>query len=279
MSRRDRGHRPRDARVLRRGTEAHYEDPVYYDHAYRRRRSDVRFYADLAEDLGGPVLELGVGTGRVAFELARRGIDVVGVDRMPAMLDRARERLDTLRPKAARDRVALVRGDLRAVRLDRRFPLVLSPFNVFQHLYDRGDLERALATVRRHLRPRGRFAFDVLLPDAYFLSRDPARVYRGPSVLRPTEGRRYHYGESFQYDPVRQIQVTTMFFQGVEDETDVHVAPLAHRQFYPAELEALLHYNGFEAVERWGDFDRSPLTGSSESQILLCRRRRGYADE
>jgi len=270
--------RARDAHVLRRGTEAHYEDPAYYDHAYRSRRADVRFYADLAEAHGGPVLELGVGTGRVAFETARRGIDVIGVDRLRSMLDRAEARLRTLRPAAARKRVALVRGGIDSVRLGRRFPLVISPFNVFQHLYTRADVEAALATVRAHLRPRGRFVFDVLLPDAHFLSRSPTRLYRGRSVLRPSEGRRYHYAESFQYDPVRQIQVTNMFFQGTEDETDVLVTPLAHRQFFPAELEALLHYNGLTLVERFGDWDRGPLTGRSESQVLVCRHRPGFSE-
>ncbi|MEM9074804.1 MAG: class I SAM-dependent methyltransferase, partial [Myxococcota bacterium] len=77
---------------LRAGTDAHYEDGQYYDQVYRRRRKDVRFYADLAEARGGPVLELGCGTGRVTRAIADRGMDVVGVDRMEPMLRRARER-------------------------------------------------------------------------------------------------------------------------------------------------------------------------------------------
>ena len=70
-------HDPGD--LLERGTREHYDDAAYYDHAYKRRRDDVDFYRGTARRLGGPVLELGVGTGRVALELARDGHTVVGV--------------------------------------------------------------------------------------------------------------------------------------------------------------------------------------------------------
>jgi SAM-dependent methyltransferase len=260
--------------TLRAGTDAHYRDARYYDHFYRRRKEDVRFYVDLAERVGGPVLELGVGTGRVALAIARAGIPVVGVDRMAPMLARAAERLDR-EPKAVRARVELRKGDLLRLRLARRFPLVISPFNVFMHLYTRRDVEQALATVRHHLRPRGRFAFDVLMPEASDLARNPAKVYRGGQVTDPTTKRRYHYGENFQYDPVRQVQLITMAFQAKDDPTDLTVTPLAHRQFFPEELEALLHYNGLAIESRFGDFERGRLTGASESQIIIARKGRG----
>lgn len=261
--------------VLRVGTEAHYRDAVYYDHAYKRRRHDVELYADLAAKhaRGGAVLELGVGTGRVAIAIAERGVGVVGVDRMPEMLARAAERIAKL-PAKTRERIELVRGDIRAVRLGRRFPLVISPFNVFMHLYERRDVERALETVHAHLAPGGRFVFDVLMPYAANLARDPMRLYKGRPIKSPTTGRRYHYGESFDYDAVRQVQLITMTFRDTSDEHDFFVTPLAHRQFFPAELEALLHYNGFRVERRYGDFDRSPLTAESESQVLVTRSAR-----
>ena len=258
--------------TLRAGTEAHYRDARYYDHFYRRRKEDVRYYAELAEERGGPVLELGAGTGRVAIAIARRGVDVVGVDRMDAMLARARERL-AKEPARVRERVELRRGDILRLRLRRRFPLVISPFNVFMHFYDRPQIEKALATVRRHLAPRGRFAFDVLLPDARNLSLNPTKIYKGGVVTDPTTRTKYHYGENFQYDPVRQVQLIGMAFQAVDDPKDMALTPLAHRQFFPAELEALLHYNGFEMESRCGDFEGGPLTGDSDSQVIVARAR------
>src|SRR6185295_11400904 len=101
---------------------------------YRRRTQDVRFYVETALRYGGPVLELGVGTGRVAFALAQAGVEVLGVDAMPSMLAHARARGARL-PRAVRARVELRRGDMRALRLGRRFPLVIAPFNAFTHVY------------------------------------------------------------------------------------------------------------------------------------------------
>ncbi|MBW2161849.1 MAG: class I SAM-dependent methyltransferase [Deltaproteobacteria bacterium] len=125
------------------GSEAHYEDGRYYDQAYRRRRHDVRFYTGLAVESGGPVLELGAGTGRVALAIAKAGIDVVGIEPMEPMLEQARERLARL-SRAARDRVELRKGDVERLRLRRKFPLVIAPFNVWMHLYAREDIERSL---------------------------------------------------------------------------------------------------------------------------------------
>lgn len=262
------------AAALEAGTEGHYVDGALYDHAYRTRRADQRFYVALAQDKEAhSILELGVGTGRVAIALAKDGREVVGVDRMPPMLDRLRDRL-ARESRAVRARVTLKLGDLRSVRVKRRFPLVIAPFNVFMHLYERVDVERALATCRVHLAPRGLLAFDVLLPNTRGLVRDPDRFYKGSTVMDPTSRRRYAYSEAFEYDALAQTQMVTSAFKDVADPRLTFVRPLAHRQFFPAELEALLHYNGWKIEARYGDFVRTPLDAWSESQVILARPRR-----
>ncbi len=254
------------------GAEGNYLDGRYYDHVYRRRRTDVRFYADVAEEHGGPVLELGVGTGRVARELARRGIEVVGVDLVPEMLEQAEARL-AKEPRRVRDKLTLMQGDLTEVRLDRRFPLVIAPFNVFMHLYERTEWEQALRTVGAHLEEGGTLVFDVLMPYPAELARDPDKVYRCRPITHTSDGRRYRYGESFEYDPVTQIELITMTFDRENEPESFFITPLSQRQVYPAELEALLHYNGFTTIERYGDFDRSPFGRESESQIIVAQMR------
>ncbi len=254
------------------GAEAHYEDGRYYDQAYRRRRHDVRFYTDLAVDSGGPVLELGAGTGRVAFAIAKAGIEVVAVEAMEPMLARAEERLCSL-PRAVRQRVELRRGKLETLRLRRRFPLVVAPFNVWMHLYTRDQIERGFATVRHHLTPRGRFVFDVLLPDPVSMARDPSRRYRGGMVSHPRDGVKYRYSEYFSYDPATQIETTIMDFEHPSRKSASFCTPLAQRQFFPAELEALLHYNGFTIESHTADFTGKPITAATESQVVVARLR------
>lgn len=258
--------------ALKEGTAAHYTDGELYDQTYRRRRHDAEWYALRSLIHGGPVLELGVGTGRIAFAIADRGVNVLGVDRMPEMLARARERLSKQK-RRVRDRVVFAQGDLMNFRVDRKFKMVIAPFNVLMHVYTREEWEAAMETVRTHLEDEGVFLLDVLMPDLRYLARTSERVYQAGKVKRPDTGRRYHYRERFDYDDVSQVQLVEMSYEAVDDPNDAHVAPLAHRYFYPAELEALLHYNGFEVLERYGDFDELPLDGESESQVIVARLR------
>ncbi len=264
-------HSALEARIAR-GAVAHYEDAAYYDFTYKRRRHDVRFYVQMAEQYGGPVLELGVGSGRVATAIARAGIDVVGIEPVAAMLNAAKEKQKAL-PKGKQGHLTLRRGDARTVRLARTFPLVISPFNVFMHLYTRRCLERAFASVRAHLAPKGRFVFDVLMPDLRAMTRNPGRLLKGPKLRHPTTGRPLYYMEAFDYDAVREVQMVSMIFQDAERLDEMTIVPLSQRQFFPQELELLLHYNGFVIEHRYGDFSRGELDGTSESQIIVARAR------
>src|SRR4051794_17806577 len=119
------------ARALAAGTREHYQDAALYDHEYKRRRDDVRWYRRLAAgELGTPekrsknapaILELGCGSGRTLLPLARDGWRIVGVDAAPKMLARCRDRVDRAGAAVSR-RVELVEGDFREISLGRRFP-------------------------------------------------------------------------------------------------------------------------------------------------------------
>jgi SAM-dependent methyltransferase len=253
------------------GATLHYDDPLYYDKTYSSRRHDVDYYVDLAKQASGPVLEYGIGTGRVALAFARAGIEVVGVDRSRPMLRGLGDRLAREKEEVRR-RVSVVRGDMRSVKLARRFPLVIAPFNAVMHLYDRRDVERFFARVRQHLTARGRFVFDFLMPSPEDLDADPDRRYGAPRIRHPTAGKLVRYGERFEYDARRQVLWVRMEFEP-EDGSRPWVVPLSHRQFFPQEMEALLHYNGFTNIELTAEFSGEPLTASTESIVVSCRAR------
>jgi SAM-dependent methyltransferase len=259
-------------RELEAGSRAHYEDAAYYTATYARRIDDVAYYVALARRTGGPVLEYGVGNGRIALPLARHRVQVVGVDLSRPMLDDARARLSR-EPAEVRRLVRLVRGDMRSVRLARRFPLVVCAFNTALHLYSRPDVERFLARVRAHLTPRGRFVVDLSVPSLESLTRDPARPYHAPRFRHPTAGVIVKNRERFDYDPVRQVLFVSMEFEPLTDPKKAWVTPLAHRQFFPREWEALLHYNGFEVERVEGDFQGGPLTKDSDVMVWQARKR------
>ena len=263
---------------LEAGSAAHYEDPAHYTKTYDGRTDDVRYYVELAASRSpsGPVLEYGCGNGRIAIPLARAGIEVSGVDLSAPMLADLRVRLKGEAPQV-RKRVRVQRGDMRTTRVGRRFPQIFCAFNTLLHLYTRDDVERFLARVARHLEPGGELVFDVSIPQPPELARDPSRAYRTKPFMYPLEGGgsvRVGYAERFDYDPVRQVLFVAMEFTP-EDGRDPWMTPLAHRQFYPQELEALLHYNGFAITEQYGGFDRSPLAADSATNLVHCKLRRG----
>lgn len=299
------------ATALESATSEHYEDPVLYDHEYRRRRVDVNYYRALAAGRVAPipfayqrheVLELGCGTGRLLVPLLRDGVRTVGVDRSQPMLRRCAERIAAL-PPAARARGTLLRADFRRFRLGRRFPLVVAPFNALMHLYTRTDVEAFLACVRDHLAPGGVFAFDVMNPDLEWLTRDPTRRWARTRFKDPRTGRTWFYSTNHGYDAASQINWIRLYYDaerpsskkgsarkgagrarsGVGGDLTAsggdlsrpegsRVVHLAQRQFFPAELMDLLHYNGF-SVERFGSFGGAPFDAASESQICRCRVR------
>lgn len=250
---------------LEAGSRAHYEDAAYYHSRYRTQDDDVRYYVALAKKRGGAVLELGAGNGRIALPIARAGLSVTGVDHTRPMIDDARTRLQA-ESAEVRARTKFVVGDIRSVRLKKRFPLVLATFNTVLHLYRRRDVERFLATVKAHLAKGGLFVADLSTPEPKDLARSPERAYRAPSFDHPTRGP-VRYEERFDYDRVRQVLFMSMHFVPKADESAAFMTPLAHRQFFPQEWEALLHYNGFRTVRVDGDFEGGPL--GQESDLMV----------
>ena len=254
-------------RELEAGARAHYENPAYYTHTYRARIEDVARYVELACATGGPVLELGVGNGRIALPLARHGVSVVGVDHSREMLSDLARRLAE-EPREVRARVTARRGDIRKVKLGRTFPLVICPFNTALHLYTRDDVRDFLAVVRAHLAPGGTFLCDLSLPVPRDLARSASRAYGAPPFKHPTLGR-VTYEEIFDYDRVRQILFISMFFTPKDGETVM--TPLAHRQFYPEEWQLFLESSGFEIAAIDGDFQGGPLTQDSDVMVVHAR--------
>jgi SAM-dependent methyltransferase len=150
----------------------------FYDPWSRSVTEDVGFYIDEALASGGPVVELAVGTGRIAVPIARAGIDVIGVDSSPGMLALAREAAEEA---GVSQRVDLRVGDLREPPVDERVPLVICPFRSLLHMETEDEKLRALRAARGLLGPDGRLVFDVFSPsredieetDGRWLEREP----------------------------------------------------------------------------------------------------------
>jgi SAM-dependent methyltransferase len=257
------------------GAGQHYVDAELYEYEYRRRRDDVNFYAACASGElppGSEILELCCGSGRVTRKLLRAGFHVTGIDMSEQMLERARLGISRL-PKRFRDNAELMTGDMKDFHLGRRFPLIVMAFNSFEHLYTREEIESCLRCVKEHLSPDGLFVFDVQLPHLAWLIKDPKKRWARTKFRHPITRQLLAYSTNHDYNPVTQTALIRLYYQPlgegpIKKTVTIH---LSQRKFFPAELQALLHYSGFEILRHYGDFAGEKLDEFAESQVLLCR--------
>lgn len=224
---------------------------------------DLPFYLELARRARGPVLELCCGSGRITLPLLREGVKVTGVDFTGSMLAAARKKAAAQGLKGA-----FLRGDMRKVRLGRKFKLVFIPFNSLQNTYTLGDVERVFATVRAHLATGGLFQFDVFNPNIEYMVR-LAKLHKGRYRFRTPEGKKVVIDEICRYDAAAQVNRTTWIHH--VDGGKPSPQRLDMRCFYPLELDALLKYNGFRVLAKYGGYDKRPFDAASPKQIYVCR--------
>jgi SAM-dependent methyltransferase len=246
-----------------------YYDPEHYDATAQGVPGDVEFYLGLALEAhaaGQPVLELACGTGRVALPIAQAGVQLVGLDRSPAMLGRAREKA------AGLENARWVEGDMRDFDLPERFGLVYIPVRSFQHLLAVEDQLACLSCVRRHLAPGGRFALTVFNPDLIRIA-NALSSNRGNAQLVVHKPERAQW-ESVRYDPAAQ-ELDCSFIDERLDEAGVVASRvyrgLKLRYFYRYEMEHLLSRAGFAVEALYGDHFRAAFSGTSLEMVFVAR--------
>lgn len=241
-----------------------YDEPANYDLENGDFEPDGPFYLTLAQRIGGRALELGCGTGRITIPLAEAGVNITGLDLVPGMLDRARA-------KAAHVSVRWVQADARSFTLDEKFDLIFESGSTFQHLLERPDQEAMLKCVRQQLSPGGWFVVSTIFPALDLLESDPEE--HDWFTYSDNSGREIRVSGTQAYDALRQIKTETAVRRWRADDGQdmTRYAPLSLRYWFPQELDALLHYNGFSISERYGDHDFSPLTADSPHIIYLCQ--------
>jgi SAM-dependent methyltransferase len=247
-----------------------YPDVVarFYDAVYAQVRdgTDNDFYLARMAAAGGPVLEIGAGTGRLLREALRRGVEAWGIDVSPAMVERCRVQL----PAERRERVSV--ADAVTMRLGRRFALVAAPFRVLSHVAAIEDQLRLLDTVHEHLVPGGAFVFDVYVPDLKLLLEGlPERCDFDGEWATGRRLRRFVC--SAPADLARQTSHVRMTFVWDEEDGEHRDTwEFDMRFFFRFEIEHLVARSQLRLEALHGDFVGGPLTAESRELVVVCRR-------
>ena len=241
-----------------------------------RARQDIDFFVDAARKTGGPVLEVGCGTGRVLIPTARAGIIVVGLDLSSGMLDICRKRL-LEESEAVRSRVRLVQGDMRNFDAGQKFKSVTIPFRPFQHLTTVEDQLSCLASIHRHLVDGGDLILDLFNPWLEALVRDNLGHEFGEEPEFTTlDGRRVvRRHKIMARDHANQLQqVEAVYYITHPDgrsERVVHLFSMRH--LYRFEAEHLLARSGFHVSAVYSDYDKSPFGSKYPGEMILVARK------
>jgi SAM-dependent methyltransferase len=203
----------------------------------------------------GPVLELGIGTGRIAIPLAARGVPVHGIDGSTAMVEK-------LHAKPGGEHIGVTIGDFANLHLEARFSLVFVVFNTFFGILEQTDQVQCFRSVAAHLTPGGRFLLECFVPDL-------GRFDRGQRLAVSAiddDGIRI---EAALYDPVAQrvkAQVISM------SETGSRFYPLQVRYCWPSELDLMAQLAGLQLEQRWGGWNEEPFTAASGGHVSVYRK-------
>lgn len=259
------------------GYEAYAFIADLYDHVVPyRNRPDVAFFVDAAEASGGPVLEVGCGTGRVLIPTARAGIDIVGLDLSPHMLEVCRERVSR-EPEEVQSRVRLVHADMRDFELGQTFALVTTPFRPFQHLLTVDDQLSCLASVRRHLVDGGRLILDLFNPSLDKLVSDNLGEEFGdePPFTTPDGRRVVRRHKIVARDHFNQISDVELVYYVTHpdgrEETLIHKFQMRH--LFRFEAEHLLVRSGFEVEHLYADFDERPYGSKYPGELIFVAKK------
>ena len=229
-------------------------DPIaeLYDPWSRSVTEDVPFYVAEARKAGGPVVELGVGTGRIAIPTAGAGVDVIGVDSSAGMLEVCRRRAAEV---GVLDHLDLRQGDLSAPPVEERVRLVTCPFRAYLHLPDEPARLRALTAARELLVSGGRLVFDVFAPRRDDIEETDGRwIEREPEIF-----------ERADWD--EGSRTLTLSVRRGDEASTMHLAWLS-----PPEWRQLLDRAGFDVDAQWGWFDRRPYSGGEDVVFSGTRR-------
>jgi ubiquinone/menaquinone biosynthesis C-methylase UbiE len=249
----------------------------FYDAENADMTDDLALYSELAAETGGPVLDVGCGTGRVMLHLAQEGVPTVGVDFSEAMLERGRRKLAVM--PDLRSLVTFVKGDVLNADLPGDFKLIIVPYNGFMHFNTQAQQLAALRRFHRLLTEDGLLILDMPNAGEAFGTQDDGGIVLERMFTEPESGHLVMQQSVSSLNRLaQQLNVTWIYDEiGGDGAVMRTLAPLVLRYVFLGEMDLLLAATGFRRVEVYGDYFREPMDEGSPRMIVLAEKTTGGA--
>lgn len=245
----------------------------FYDWRMDGYDKDVSFYVRLAKESGGPIIELGCGTGRALFPIAQAGVEAVGLELSEPMLDIARKKLGQM-SDSVQKKVLLIQGNMADFVLKNRFSAAILPDNQFRELQTVEEQKSCLRCVANCLKKKGCIVVEIS---------NPFRIIQRP--LGKSFPRKSAYCEEtgntidcfFKHTDRNLLEqwneCETSYVEHRSDGSKIiHRETHRSRFIFPREMELLLECSGFEVIDRWGGYNDEPLGNDSACFILRAKK-------
>jgi len=235
-------------------------------------RKDIDFFIGMAEETGGPILELACGTGRVLIPTARKDFEITGLELDGEMLAICREKLEN-EPEEVQARVSLVKEDMRDFELPGTFSLITTPFRPFQHLETVGEQVACLESIHRHLSDDGKLVLDLFNPSMVILTDESRQEEFGEEdEFTMPDGRRVlRRCRVPSVDKAKQL-INCEFIYYIthpDGSKEQRVDSFRMRYLFRYEVEHLLSRCGFTIEAVYGDYDRSPYGSTWPGELIF----------
>jgi SAM-dependent methyltransferase len=241
-----------------------YEDPLAYDKLYNDYKEDLDYIIECVKQDSNPIIELACGTGRLTIPMAKRGLEMIGIDIHAGMLKLAKQKA-----KEEQVKIHFEQQDCTKLNLLTKASLIYMTGNSFQHFLTNESQNELFQSVKNHLQPNGEFIFDTrnpILNELAIVEETEERYTNSNNQLvieKSSEA--YHH-------PTQTLHCTTTYEVSKEGQlVETKKDSISLRYTFPMELNRLLVEHGFKLVNLYGSWKKEPFTKNSVSMIIHCR--------
>ena len=240
-------------------------DPKVYD-GLNHQQDDIEFYQKWITKYNiSKVLELCCGTGRITIPLAKAGIHISGYDLNETMLNEAK-----LKAKNDNLAISFYQGDMRDIELNDQYQMIFIPFNSIHCLYLHDDLFKTLKSINEHLSNNGYLIIDYFNPSISYISSNQGKSVEIANYITE-DGRSIKINQTMNYED--NTQINRIKWEYLVNGQPHSTESLDMRMFYPQELDYYIETNGFNIVNKYGDYQMNSFANGSPIQLLICQKR------